>query len=97
MMEHLTEEKIIELMREEWDKKILQLEKSLRAFMKTPEGEKLILGVGTRVKHSGSGLLYTIVSVDHGRNEIVLRAPDGAEFPVEGDAFEGDRPEYELD
>lgn len=96
-MERLTEEKLIELMREEWSKNVLQLEKSLRAFMKTPEGEKLILGVGTRVKHTGSGLLYTIVAVDQGRNQIILKPTMGEEFPVSGDAFEGERPEYELD
>lgn len=92
----LTEQKLIEVMREEWDRKVLRLEKAVRAFMKTPEGEKFLVGAGTKVKHSGSGLLYTVSAVDKGRNEVVLRTPQGEEFVVAGDEFEGESPEYEL-
>lgn len=93
----LTQTKIIEVMREEWGRKILHLEKAVKTFLKTPEGEKFILGTGTKVKHSGSGLLYTITAVDKGKNILILRAPDGAEFPVDGEEFSGDSPEYVVD
>jgi hypothetical protein len=90
----LTEQKLIELMREEWDRKVLQLEKSLNAFMRTPEGEKLVVGSGTKIKHKGSGLLYTVAAVDKGRNILTLRTPDGAEFDITGEELEN---EYEVD
>ena len=97
----LTEAKIIQLMREEWDQRILQLEKSLSAFTKTPEGEKMVLGVGTRVKHRGSQLLYTIVAVDYRRDRIIIRPADAKgqehDSSVTSADFEGSEPEYELD
>ena len=95
-MVQLTEEKIIEIMREEWAQRVLTLEKSLNTFMKTPDGEKFIIGTGTKVKHTGSGLLYTVVAVDKGRNVVCLKTPDGGEFDIDGTQFEGDKPEYEL-
>lgn len=100
-MIELTEAKIIELMREEWDQRLLQLEKSLNAFTKTPEGEKMVLGVGTRVKHRGSQLLYTIVAVDYKKDRIIIRPSDATgpehDSSITSDEFEGQEPEYELD
>lgn len=93
----LDEGKVVEIMREEWKKRLLVLEKSLDAFMKTPEGEKFVLGAGTKVKHVGSGLLYTIISVDKLGDHVTLQAPNGDTFDVTGDEFTGEEPEYELD
>lgn len=97
----LTEAKVIELMREEWDRRILQLEKSLDVFTRTPEGEKMALGIGTRVKHCGSQLLYTIVAVDYARDRIVIRPSDASDdqhdSAITSDDFSGKQPEFELD
>lgn len=93
-MNVLTEQKLIEMMQEEWAERVLQLEKSLNAFMKTPDGEKFIIGTGTKLKHSGSGLLYTVAAVDKGRNELILRSAEGDEFHVDGEQIES---EYEVD
>lgn len=89
-------------MKEEWDLKVLQLEKSVRAFLKTPEGEKLIFTPGMRLKHSGADqLLYTIVAVDRGRDEVVIRPADEVtsahDFSITSDDLEGDDPEYVRD
>ena len=91
-MAQLTEQKIIEIMREEWNQKVLRLEKKLNAFMKTDGSRKGVIGVDTKVRHKGSQLLYTVDEV--GPHEVVLRTPEGKLFRVDEKDFEG---EYELD
>lgn len=96
-MDVLNEANFVKIMKEEWALKRLQLEKALKTFMKTPEGEKFILGAGTKVKHTGSGLLYTIDAVNQGQNIVTLKTPEGHTFDVDSSSFEGTKPEYELD
>lgn len=91
-MAELTEQKLIELFREEWSKRVLQVEKSLGTFMKVDGSKKGIISPDTKVRHEGSQLLYTVHEVLP--NEIVLRTPEGKLFCVDEKEFSQ---EYELD
>jgi hypothetical protein len=96
-MDVLTEQKIIELMREEWGNKVLQLEKAVNAFMDTSDGqEKFIFDVGNKVRHDKSGIEYTISAIDPGKRVVYLRSPDGSEAPRSWDDFDGPKAEYVL-
>lgn len=88
----LTEQKLVELIREEWGKRLLQVEKSLETFMKIDSSKKGIISPDTKVRHKGSQLLYTVHEVLP--DEIVLRTPEGKLFSVDEEEFSK---EYSLD
>ena len=92
-MSALTEKKLIELMKEEWNRKVAALDRSLVEFMSViDEGDKRgIIGVSTKVRHKGSQLLYTVHEV--GPHDVTLETPDGKLFVVKDHEFEE---EYEL-
>lgn len=108
-MDTLTEQTIIGLMREEWQKKLLQLEKSLNAYMKSGEERKWVIGKGTKIKHTSSGLLYTVTGVSKHSDDsipndsiditstdgvdITLSTPEGEQFTVSDKELQS---EYEL-
>ena len=93
MTEQLTEQRIIEIMREEYEAKLRKLDEDLSAFMNVPDDDKEgIIGLETKVRHKETQLLYTVNSV--GPNEIELRTPESKTFMVTSDEFEK---EYELD
>lgn len=91
-MAQLTERKIIELFKEEWASRVLQLEKSLDKFLKSDVTKKGIISPDTKVKHKASQLLYTIDEVTP--THIVLRTPEGKLFAVDADEL---AQEYSLD
>lgn len=86
----LTEQKLVEVFRDEWGKRVLHVEKALKTFMKS--GDKDIISPETKVRHKGSQLLYTVHEVCP--DETILRTPDGKLFSVDADDF---TEEYELD
>lgn len=88
----LTEQKLVSIIREEWNNKLLQLEKSLSTFMKVDGSQKGIISPETKVRHKGSQLLYTIHEVLP--DEMVLRTPEGKLFTVDEKEFSE---EYDID
>ena len=94
-MAELNEQRVLEIMREEWGRRILRLEKAVKAFMDTPEGEKFIFKPGNKVKHVGSKLLYTIVAVQPDR--VMVKAADSPHaFPLSPQDFDGPDAEYAI-
>ena len=81
-MKKLTESDIIRIMREEWDAKVLRLSEDVDAVLQGKIGgkDKMLLSPQIKLKHNGSKLLYTVVSVSP--EEVVLKAYD--ENEVEG-------------
>lgn len=106
-MADLTEQQIIKIMQEEWSSKLHRLEEGLDAFLNEDKG---IISKGTKVRHKGSQLLYTVVSVGPrdvtvrategegdwvaGGESVTLKAPEGDLFVIPAGEFES---EYELD
>lgn len=92
-MPTLTEKRILELMKEEWDRKVANLDKSLVEFLGADDsdGKRGIIGVNTKVRHKGSQLLYTVHEV--GPRDVTLETPEGKLFTVKDHEFEE---EYEL-
>ena len=100
----LTEQRIIEIMREEWESKRQRLDDDLRAFMNVKDdGEKKgIIGVDTKIRHKATDLLYTVANT--GPRDITLkyykkarpgREPEPPVFiTISQEEFEE---EYELD
>lgn len=93
-MSTLTEQRLIEIMREEYEARVQKLDEDLKAFMNIPDGDDKegIIGDETKVRHRDSQLLYTVHEV--GPHQIVLRTPEGKLFDVSAEEFEQ---EYELD
>lgn len=94
-MADLTEQKLIEIMQEEWSEKLRLLECGLDEFMgggKDDSERKGIIGVDTKVRHKKSQLLYTVDKIESQR--IFLRTPEGDVFPVSDEEFEEN---YQLD
>ncbi len=92
-MPTLTEKRLLELMKEEWDRKVTALDRSLVEFMavEDEDDKRGIIGVSTKVRHKGSQLLYTVYEV--GPRDVTLETPDGKLFNVKDHEFEE---EYEL-
>jgi len=87
----LDEQKIIDIIREEWSNLELTVEKSLKTFMKIRGEEKDIISPDTKVRHSGSKLLYTVHEVLP--DAVVLKTPEGKLFSIDEKEFAS---EYEL-
>jgi len=92
-MPTLTEKRLLEMMKEEWNRKVAALDKSLVEFISTDDsdGKRGIIGVNTKVRHKGSQLLYTVHEV--GPHDVTLETPEGKLFTVKDHEFED---EYEL-
>lgn len=82
-MAELTEQKIIEIMQQEWSSHLQEVEKSLQTLL--GKDAESALSPETKVTHLGSGLLYTVAEIQP--NCIVLRTPEGKLFPVDEDEF----------
>jgi len=81
-MKKLSEQEIIRLMREEWNKKIsrlLESEDKLSLTARINGEEETVISRELKVK-SEKGLLYTVVDVTD--EEITLRKSTGETFPV---------------
>ena len=88
----MTEQKLIQMMREEWARRVALLEKGLNVFMKIPgeTGKKPIIGDETKLWHKGSRLMYTVQDVNLDPVELVLKTPEGKPFTVDGDEVEAE-------
>lgn len=93
-MKKLTEADIIRLMREEWDAKVSRLSEEVDVLFKgkVDGKEKPLIGVGLKIRHKESQLLYTVDSVSP--RDAVLQAPEGDKFLVDKTSLED---EYEID
>lgn len=93
-MKNLTEEDIIQVMREEWHTKVTSLTEEVDLTFKTKvDGkDKEVISQDLKIRHKKSQLLYTVVSV--GPRDIVLKTPEGEEFLLDKNQLEN---EYELD
>lgn len=92
----LTEQDIIQILKEEWNKKILfaeSLTKELDASS-GKEGNKKpdLMSPGLKLRHSKTGLLYTITSIS--KDGVSLTTPEGKEIFVKLKELETN---YELD
>lgn len=95
-MKQLTEQVVIKLMLEEWDKRLakaLTLENPDVDLKKVINGKELdLVSSGLKVRHKASNLLYTVDSV--GVRDVILQTPEGDKFIVDANVLEK---EYQLD
>lgn len=94
MPKNLTNDDIIQVLREEWDKKVSLFEKRIDIDLvakPTNDENKLIVTPELKVRHKNSGIRYTVDSVS--TRDVILRTPEGERFLVHGSEFESD---YEL-
>ena len=95
-MKQLTEQVVINLMSEEWDKRVhrvLTLENPDVDMKKVINGKELdLVSSGLKVRHKASSLLYTVYSV--GVRDVILQTPEGVKFIVDANTLEQ---EYQLD
>lgn len=90
-MKVLNEEIVLNIMREEWDKRV----KSLIIEDDTPikaGGVDKVLSPDLKLVHKKSKLRYTIDTI--GAREVILRNPEGETFVVDSDTLEN---EYSID
>mgnify|MGYP003972720199 FL=1 len=75
-MSKLTEQQVVQLIREEYHKKVQEVVDELSNFAKIGNEKLNVLSPGLKIRENESGLLYTILTVK----------PDGVEvMPGEGD------------
>lgn len=93
-MKKLDNNDIMQMMREEWNAKVLALTEAVDAVLKGKiDGkEKTLLAPDLKLRHKKTQLLYTVVSV--GPRDVVLRTPEGRKFLLNSEEIEKD---YELD
>lgn len=89
-MKVLTKKDIMKIMAEELNLKITTAINEIEMFSK--DRKKILVSPDLKVRHSETGLLYTIDSV--GPVDVVLRNPEGGLFNVDHQEFEK---KYDLD
>ena len=92
MTKKLTEQDVIQMMREEWQSKVDNLRETINLMFKTGDDKETVLSDELKIVHTKSGIRYTVSSV--GPRDVVLRTPEGEEFIVDGETIEK---EYHLD
>lgn len=88
-MKVLTEQDVLRVMREEWEKIVDSFCESAGI---NPNAETPDLSPELKVIHKSSGIRYTIDSV--GPRDCILRTPEGDKFIVDAETLEK---EYKLD
>lgn len=94
-MKTLSEDDVIRIMREEWDKRVTALAETVDVAMTSSvdgDNEKLILSPELKLRHKKSQIRYTIDSV--GPRDVILRTPEGDKFIVDAEELENS---YQLD
>ena len=93
-MKKLEDADIIQMMREEWERKLALLSEEVDAVFKgkVDGDEKTILSPDTKLRHKKSKLLYTLSSI--GPRDAILKNPEGKQFIVDKDTLEK---EYAID
>lgn len=86
-MKVVTENVIIQIMREEWKRKVEALQRELDMHYKPQQGEKAvnIISIGLKVRDK-AGILYTVAGVHP--NRVALKSPEGKVVQVSADEFE---------
>lgn len=95
MKKQLTEQEVIRIMREEWDRKVKKLSEEIDLMLKSKVGSKSkdIISKDLKIKSKKNGILYTVEEV--GPDSVRLKSPDGEEtLIVNGKDLEKN---YELD
>lgn len=91
-MQKLDEKVVIRIIREEWEKRKVQLREKLNTVYKSDDKEsKHAISPGLKVKNKESGILCTIDVV--GPEGVIMRAPEGTKFSVSSEDLEKN---YEL-
>lgn len=92
-MKKLSEQFVLNIFREEWDRRVQNLLESVDVKFDTVIDAKTknVVTPELKVTHKKSGLRYTVDSV--GPDEVVLRTPEAKKFLVHKHDFEN---EYEL-
>lgn len=88
-MKTLTEQDIVRIMREEWQKLVTSVCEGNDLAIDTSDAH---LSSELKVLHKASGIRYTIDSV--GPRDCILRTPEDDKFIVDADTLESD---YQLD
>ena len=95
-MDDLTEDDVLQLMREVWDERLREALKPLNELgveYKDGSGESHpAISKGLKLRHSKSGILYTVAAL--GTSDIILKSPEGEQFAVSHKEIEQD---YDLD
>jgi len=94
-MKILTENDVLRVMREEWDKKVAMLAETIDVALTAKVGkggEQTVISPELKVLHKKSGIRYTVDSV--GPKDVILRTPESEKFLVDAATLEN---EYELD
>ena len=90
-MKTLTESDVIRIMREEYDSIVSRIVEEFDLTAELDGEEKSLLSAELKVRHTKSGLRYTVDSVSP--RDVVLRTPDGKRIMVGRDELEGS---YEI-
>lgn len=65
-----------------------ELHKKLDKSVKINGEQEVILSPELKIKHKDSGILYTVDTI--GRNEVILRTPEGDEIVVDDSTLENE-------
>jgi len=81
MKKTLKNDDIVRIIREEWDRKYLQLCEKMDVHVKqNGETQKDVVSVGLKVKKSNTKQLYTVRSLSP--NEVELETPEKQKFTI---------------
>lgn len=89
-MRSLTEQDIIEVMREAWNSRLTTLcEKSNLTFLgNVGDRDAILVAPELKVQHAKSKFVYTVDSVSP--QDVVLRTPEGKKFTVDAQTLENE-------
>jgi ribosome biogenesis protein Tsr3 len=90
-MKQLTDETILRIMNEEWDKKVKKLQEEVDTFFQNEQQADPVVSAGLKVMHKKSKIRYTVDSI--AKKDVVLLSPEGNKFLISADELES---EYEL-
>lgn len=90
-MKQLTDETILRIMNEEWDKKVKKLQEEVDTFFQNEQQADPVVSAGLKVLHKKSKIRYTVDSI--AKKDVVLLSPEGNKFLISADELES---EYEL-
>jgi ribosome biogenesis protein Tsr3 len=90
-MKQLTDETILRIMNEEWNKKVKKLQEEVDTFFQNEQQADPVVSSGLKVLHKKSKIRYTVDSI--AKKDVILLSPEGNKFLISADELES---EYEL-
>lgn len=81
-MVRLTDDLVIKMLREEWNRKVSKLTEDVENNIGSTE----VISPGLKVMHKKSRYRYTVDSV--GKDDVVLLTPEGEKFLVDAETLE---------